>query len=282
MSDEIAIIPSKIVDWLSEQENLSDITFLCEFPPIKKANPVKKPVVAVGIENITLNDHFDETEEGVFVENEYCRDAQIKVEFGIHVPFSSGGTECHTVFTRIIDCLTFNSDLNILESGCGQTVSSRDTGAFVMTAYALVLADFCPAETIEENYHSFLDKQLLCGSHIGNNDIHVTTDDKAYWNSIVKTGIYLGTGASTVTVDIGFKPKVFFCGAFEVSPVTVDFTNKKVNTYWGFALDNSYNTMGIETTNNGVKIFTGSSQDLFGATPKLNESGMIYAYFALK
>ncbi|MBQ6707607.1 MAG: hypothetical protein IJM97_01505 [Clostridia bacterium] len=282
MSDEIAVLPQKVVDWLSSQENLSDITFLCEFPPVKKANPVKKPVVAVGIENITLNDHFDETEPGVFVENEYCRDARIKFEFGIHVPFSSGGTECHTVFTRIIDALTFNSDLNILESGCGETVSSRDTGAFVMTAYALVLADFCPAETIEENYHSFLDKELLCGSHIRNGDIHVTLDDKNYWNGIVKTGIYIGSGTGTRTLNLGFKPKVFMTGAYEVSPVTVDFTNKKVTSYWGFTLDNGYRTMGIETTSTGVKLLSGSSQDLFGATPNLNESGMTYAYFALR
>lgn len=39
---EISALPSSIVEWLEGREDLDYIKFLTEFPPIKKAVPLKK------------------------------------------------------------------------------------------------------------------------------------------------------------------------------------------------------------------------------------------------
>lgn len=280
MSDEIALVPAEIVSWLKTQQSLEGIVFLTEFPAVKKATPIKKPVVAVGIENITLSDHFSPDENGVLQRDEYCRTASIKVKFGIHVPFSQGGAQCHTVFTNIIDCLTFNSDFDIVQSECSVTKASRDTGAFVTDAYALINASFCPAETIEENYHCFIDKTFFCGSHITDNDIHVTLADKNKWNGIINTGIYIGNGTMSRTVNLGFKPRAVFVGGMEHPPMTTNFQTNMIS-YWGFAV-NEYNSMGLQITSNGFKVLSDSTQVVDGVYPRLNLTADTYFYIALK
>lgn len=143
----ISVLPSQIANWLSEQTRLSGIRFITEYPAVKKEIPLKRVTVAVGIGKMEIVDSFTANDEGVLVKNEYCRLANIKVKLAIHVPYSKGGATCHDVLTTIIDCLTFDTDLNVVESGCSGIKADRDTDAFVLDAYILMQADFCPADT---------------------------------------------------------------------------------------------------------------------------------------
>ena len=52
---EISALPSSIVEWLEGREDLDYIKFLTEFPPIKKAVPLKKTTVAVGIKGMKMS-----------------------------------------------------------------------------------------------------------------------------------------------------------------------------------------------------------------------------------
>lgn len=63
----ISALPADIVRWLSAQSDLSDITFLTEFPAIKKAVPLRKVIVAVGLHDVTLTDQFRDDGNGVLV-----------------------------------------------------------------------------------------------------------------------------------------------------------------------------------------------------------------------
>ena len=126
----ISSMPANIVAWLKEREELGYIRFLTEYPALKKEIPLKRTTVAVGIDGMNIKDSFVENDEGVLIENENCRQVNIKLRFSIHAPFSSGGAACHDAFTDIIDCLTFDSSLNIDSSGCDSIVSDRDTDAF--------------------------------------------------------------------------------------------------------------------------------------------------------
>lgn len=156
--DSIVALPGKMVSWLCEQEDLKDIKFFTEFPPILKSVPLKEAIVAVGIEQLSITDKFVENDEGILEKQEYCRSANIKSRLSICVPYSYGGSACHDTFTRIIDALTFRTDLNINASGCDETQSDRNTSALVLTGWFEVVADFCPAVSTDENYASFLDK----------------------------------------------------------------------------------------------------------------------------
>ncbi len=275
--DSIVSLPKQIVDWLSDQEDMQDIKFFVEYPPVNKAVPLRRSIVAVGIESIEIVDKFVANDDGVLERQEYCRLAKIKANLSICVPFSMGGHTCHDIFTRIANALTFRTNLNIAESGCVEIKSDRDTDALVMTGWFLMEADFCPAQSTDENFASFLDKELLCGSHIRNNEIHVTADDKLKWNEAFVTGIYLGTGSGSRSVNLGFKPSlVLVCASGYPASVT-NFTNSSSYNY--FAMSTADTSSGVVITATG---FRASSSDLSGTRQAVNEAGVTYAYIAFK
>lgn len=276
--DSIVSLPVRIVAWLSEQTDMQDLSFFVEYPPIKKAVPLKKTIVAVGIDSIDIKDKFVENDDGVLERQEYCRLAVIKANLNICVPFDFGGDMCHDVFTRIADALTFRTNLNISNSSCEKIVSDRDTDALVMKGCLTMEADFCPAVSTDENYASFLDKELLCGSHIRNSDIHVTLEDKAKFNEPYVSGFFLGNSSSSRSIQVGFKPTLVMIMASGMPAVSVNFTNGSAKGYFGFATQD-YGSQGIELNSTGFRI---SNHTSGGVTSSLNEGGTSYMYLAFK
>ncbi len=275
--DSIVSLPQQIVDWLSSQNDMDDIRFFVEYPPVNKAVPLRNIIVAVGIENIDITDKFVANDDGVLERQEYCRLAKIKANLSICIPFSMGGHICHDVFTRITNALTFRTNLNIAESGCVEIKSDRDTDALVMTGWFLMEADFCPAASTEENFASFLDKELLCGSHIRNDTIHVTAEDKSKWNEAFVTGFYFGSGGSARSVDLGFQPAMVLVTASSYPLITVDFTSSCVKNYFTMATRDA--PAGVTVTSSG---FRTSSGEVSGSEFALNEAGVVYSYIAFK
>lgn len=275
--DSIVSLPQRIVEWLSGQSDMSDLKFFVEYPPVNKAVPLREAIVAVGIEDIEIEDKFVENDDGVLERQEYCRLAKIKANLSICVPFSQGGQACHDIFTRIADALTFRTNLNIAESGCTKIESDRDTDALVMTGWFLMEADFCPAESTDENYASFLDKTLLCGSHIRNDEIHVTAADKEKWNEAFETGFYMGTGTSSKSIDLGYRPKIVILCAAGAPAVAADFTNSTVKT--SFAVATDIGSQGVEITSNGFRTVT---QTFGNVTTSMNIIGYTYIYIVFK
>ena len=277
--DSIVALPRLIVEWLGTQEDMSDLTFFVEYPPIKKAVPLRKSIVAVGVESIEIKDKFVDTDsDGVLERQEYCRLAEIRANLKICVPFDFGGQTCHDIFTRIADALTFRTDLNISESGCENVVSDRDTDSLIMNGWFLIQADFCPAQSTDENYVSFLDKELLCGSHIRNNDIHVTAGDKEKWNAYCVTGTYIGNGSASQTIRPGFAPKAVFVCATGYPPMKINFSGQTVKNYFGFACSGD-GTQGVSVTSDGFRVSSATSG---GATGALNEAATSYLYVAFR
>ena len=277
----ISTLPSSIVTWLNEQEPLEGIKFLTEYPPQYKAVPLRKPIVAVGLKKIGITDHFTDNGEGVLVRDEYCRTAEIEVVLSIHVPFSMGGSECHEVFTSVVDCLTFSSDLNIVKSHCDSISSDRDTDALVMNAYITVLSDFCPAEEVDDHFHSFLDKELLCGSHIRDTDIHITAAEREKWNTMFVTGNYTGNGEELRTVNLGFKPSFMVLFASD-SFLIEHYSSDDSKAIYCAVTSGDNATKGITMTNTGFRIYQNSSSSSDAGVAMLNEPGMVYTFFAVK
>lgn len=278
---EISALPAGIAAWLSEQPALAGIKFITQFPPAPKAVPLKKVTVSAGIEDLRVTDSFTENDEGVLVKNEYCRLASIKLSLDIHVPFAEGGAKCHDVFTDIIDCLTFGSDLNIVESGCGSVRSDRNTDALVLGTWALVSASLCPADGSSVSFGSFLNKELLCGSHIRDNGIHVTPEDKVLWNAPFAAGAYFGTGTASRVIETGFSPKLAAVFALQAPAVTADFAAGTLKSGWGVAVE-GFETQGIELASGGFRFLSGPSYETGGCLPRLNEAGSSYFYIAVK
>lgn len=271
-------MPGKIVDWLSSRPDMKDITFFTEFPPIAKAVPLKRSIVAIGIENLSLTDKFVVNADGLLEKQEYCRSANIKTRVSICVPYSYGGSACHDIFTRIIDALTFKTDLNISESGCDETQSDRNTNALVLNGWFKIVADFCPAESADESYKSFLQKEFICGSHIRDKVVHVTEQDKMNWNNPLTVGYYLGNGSSSKSVSIGFKPRfvVVFCQDYPST--TIDFSSSSAKSYLSVAVTDA-NSNGVQITSTGFRV---TKKAVGSITSDLNEIGVNYCYIAMK
>lgn len=276
--DKIVTLPQRIVDWLSIQPELLDIRFFTEFPPVLKAVPLKEAIVAVGIEQLSIVDKFVANDEGVLEKQEYCRTATIRTRLSICVPYSYGGSACHDYFTKIIDALTFRTDFNIKESGCNEIESDRDTSALVCHGWFDCIADFCPADSVDENFTSFLNKEFVCGSHIRDTDIHVTTEEKDAWSNPVSMGMYMGTGKSSLSVPLGFKPRFVFVFASDFPLGVFNSEESIVAAKAGFA--SAYCcSAGIELTSAGFRVFNISS----GINCSLmNELGYAYGYIAFK
>lgn len=277
----ISSMPSRIAEWLSKQEKLSSIKFFTEYPPVAKAVPLRDPIVAVGIMEINITDHFTENDDGVLERDEYCRTAILKIKLSIHLPFSMGGSACHDTFANICDCLTFNSDLEIIKSGCGEMSSDRDTDAIVLNAWLEVSADFCPAQDSEFYFGSFLDKELLCGGHVRDSNIHVSLDEKLKWNNQYITGMYVGTGMSTQRIYLDFTPSAVIVTAAEMPMVHPNFTSSQTYVYGGFCTSGQA-AFGIDISNNAFNVRHGSARAVGTSIPQLNSSGMIFSYIAFR
>lgn len=278
---EISALPSNIVTWLKGRSELSHIKFLTEFPAIKKAVPLKNTTVAVGIQSMEIVDSFTENDEGVLVENEYCRQAKIRLRLSIHAPYSSGGEACHDAFTDIIDCLTFASGLDILNSGCDGIVSDRDTDAFVLSAWATVNASLCPASSSSLDFPSFISKEHLCGSHINDKSIHLSAAQQTYLNTPFVSGTYFGTGAATRSISLGFKPSVVIVVGNGLPMMYFDSANNKYHAIAAVGLPGGA-SLGIELTTTGFKVKSGESTVAKGCYPLLNEAGTTYFYIAFR
>ena len=280
MSIESAVsaLPGEIVAWLQSQEQLSDITFLTEFPAAKKAIPLQKVIVAIGLQSVTLSDKFVDDGNGVLVAQEYCRTASMRITLSIHVPFSMGGHTCHEVFSNVADALTFASNLAIKESGCEKIASDRDTDALVLNGYLLVESDFCPAVSSGMQFQSFMDKELLCGSHIRNDTIHVTQEDKDAWSHPFTTGRFFGTGSASRTIDLGFQPTLLFVFAEQYAPTEVDASlNNRLYAAQGTPAGC---TIGLTITDRGFSV-QNAVTSVSTIVACLNESGVTYHYIAL-
>ena len=281
MSVESAVsaLPGDIVAWLQSQEALSDITFMTEFPAVKKAIPLKKVIVAVGLQSVTLQDKFVDDGTGILERQEYCRTASMRVTLSIHVPFSLGGHTCHEVFSNVADTLSFASDLAILESGCEKVVSDRDTDALVLNGYFLIESDFCPAASSGMQFQSFMDKELLCGSHIRDTVIHVTQAEKDKWSHPLKSGRYFGSGTSSRTVNIGFMPTFLFVFADQYALTEVDSSTRQNLIYaaQGTAGGCSY---GMTLNSSGFTV-TQENAPNEPLAAHLNEAGVTYYYIAI-
>lgn len=278
---EISALPASIVEWLKGREELTYIKFLTEYPAIKKAVPLKHTTVAVGIESMEIVDSFTGNDEGVLVENEYCRQAKIKLRLSIHAPYSSGGEACHSAFTDIIDCLTFASGLDILTSGCDSIVSDRDTDAFVLSAWATVNASLCPASSSSLDFPSFISKEHLCASHINDENIHLSAAQQTYLNTPFESGTYFGTGDSSKSISLGFQPSVVIVVA---RGLPLMYVNHAAGANYALAAVGMRGgeTLGIELTTTGFKVKNSDSDPVRSCYPRLNELGTTYFYVAFR
>ena len=276
----VSALPGDIVRWLQSQSALSDVTFLTEYPAIKKAVPLRKVIVAIGLQSVTLTDQFRDDGNGVLERQEYCRSAAMQIRLDVHVPFSRGGHTCHEVFSNVIDALNFASNLHIGESGCGGITEDRDTDALVLQGYVKITAECCPAISSDMHFQSFFDKELLCGTHIRDTSIHASTAEKELWNHPLFITTYTGTGTVSRQFSLDFEPAFVCVYVIDAPPVQFNASNQRVDYYSAYAAT-SGNSAGMDLSGRTLRVFTDQS-DYAGGMPQLNKLGYRYCIVAIR
>ena len=283
MTDSISAMPGEIAAWLSEQTDLfPDVTFITEFPAIPKATPLRQTIAAIGLDHVSIRDFFTENSQGVQVPDEYCRLARVRIRISVYVPYSAGGSACHTAFTKIVDCLNFKSDFNISESGCESIEADRDTDAFVLQSWVDIDAQFCPAESSTVQYASFLPKTLFCRSHMDDASIHVTPQEKQSWNNMLEIGYYSGSSHASRTIDLGFYPRLVLVFPSTYPPLyNPTATPDQITCLCGMA-GRTLSSSGIELTRNGFHLTQTADTGIGNTLTKLNWDRADYVYVAVR
>lgn len=281
MSSKISIMPQSIVNWLSKISDLKHITFMTEYPPQAKAVPLRNSIVSVGLAEVKITDIFKENEDGELVRDEYCRQAEIHIVLGIHVPDSLGGSMCHDVFSKIVDYMTFSSDLDIVSSTCGHVTSDRNTESLVMDADIHLKAEFCPADETGLNFESFSAKTFFCKHHTDDTDLHFREGERELLLNPCSIGSYVGNGTATRSFNTGFTPKFVFIFALGGGPMAIDFENGEAKAYFGYSTT-SNGSNGVECTSNGFRVHNGTSYKAGNVYPLLNELGYTYVFYIVK
>lgn len=281
MSSTITVMPQSIANWLKNIPDLRHITFMTEYPPQAKAVPLRNSIVSIGLAEVKITDLFHENEEGELIRDEYCRQADIHIVLGIHVPDSLGGSTCHDVFSKIVDHLTFSTDLNIISSTCGHVTSDRNTESLVMDADIHIGAEFCPADETGLNFASFADKTFFCKSHMTDTALHLNEGEREKWNDPCVLGEYVGTGSSSRTVSLDFDPRFVFVYASGAGAYAIDFDEKIAKMHFGYAVKGA-DSSAVECAEKGFRVHSGKSYTAGNVYPLLNEAGILYVFYAVK
>ncbi len=113
-------VVNNILNFLKQDKDLSGIDFVIAFRPIRKANPLLKPLVTVGLSGVEINNQSMGGYLGLVNNNEvYGKSAKVSCLIKIHCPVNLGGEKCIEVFSQICNSLVFkNLEYQIEDISC--------------------------------------------------------------------------------------------------------------------------------------------------------------------
>lgn len=122
----------------------------------------------------------------------------------------------------------------------------------------------------------------VIGAHIGNTDVHITEETIKLLSAPFITGTYVGDGASSKIVNLGFMPSFVVAFASNSAFSVYDKDSNKVYSF-GAAAGSTYASVGIQTNENGFTVTESTGVASSGSCyPRMNTSGYRYQYIAFK
>lgn len=127
-------IIDEIINTLSSDTQLSDITFIESFKSYKRPNPLKGNLVTIGIKKVELKDKAFGKYFGVVKGNDFFgKNAEITITLNIYVPKSKDGVTTAEIFSKICSTLmNDNFQEQILSIECGDIDFNKGSDAFAL------------------------------------------------------------------------------------------------------------------------------------------------------
>lgn len=131
-----------LLERLKKEPELEGIRLMEEYPPASKPCPLVKPVIALGLNTLTIAPAFAEEVLG-WNDEGLCKGRQTKtvLQAGVHTPILSDGQKCREVLVKLLRAVCA-SGAEVGEIRCGSTREDRNAGAYVMNV-AMELKGFC-------------------------------------------------------------------------------------------------------------------------------------------
>ena len=212
---------------------------------------------------------------------ECCQCTQITVSMNCYAPPGESAIGVCAYAEQVLD------RINIEYAGM---MSSYEIGTAVIDDYLKALKipcklhfryEQCPAYNVSGTvllpYADF-----LCKTHVNDPGVHLSAADRARIAAPFVAGVYNGLGAyNPVTVSLGFQPSLVYVFALNTAAVKLNGTYNTLLCYSDCAvlgLANDYITIG----NSGFSVAAADAMQYNTSMRALNESGVTYAYIAVK
>lgn len=172
----------------------------------------------------------------------------------------------------------FNADNQLIDTAYGQT--SQTIGALQTT-----VAD--NKQTLQQSIGQVDGRcTTINGSlstHIANAVAHITAAERTAWNSMDKAviGTYSGTGANSLNVNMGFKPRFGLLFGVGVGIVECQWGLEETSVYAGF-FTSSGCSKNIALTSTGITVTHNATTPASGCAFRYNQNGTTYVWLAWK
>lgn len=120
-------------------------------------------------------------------------------------------------------------------------------------------------------------------NHISNAVAHLTAAERTAWNAKDKfaMGTYTGTGASSISVNMGFQPRFGLVFAAGNGIAQSNWANQELNLYAGF-FSASGCSKSISVTANGITLLHHNVAPSTGVAYRYNDAATTYVWVAWK
>lgn len=119
------------------------------------------------------------------------------------------------------------------------------------------------------------------GGHHGNNDIHITADERARWNEYIFTGLYIGDGDLTRVIETKCPFDVIFGLVYaDESPPSIHYNDDGSTHHYVSLISQFGCTIGawLEDNKRDISVINSFGAEIENEHANMNEIGIMYRY----
>lgn len=136
--ESVSELKREVAGYLRGQEGLQGARILEAFPAAQRDFPLKKPVVAVGIDGVeAASEGFGDYWGDNGTDRLHGAGAVITLRFDLYMPTGAGGGGLHPLYEALCDCMLLRQNpFGVQKLSCGDTGYDKAAGANCLTARA--------------------------------------------------------------------------------------------------------------------------------------------------